>query len=140
VNFTRESCQNIFDGHKFSDNDVILEYVYVSGKSCSIEPYLCILGCYRIARTTTGRNTDVVDLVDSHITQTVAMTICLQAAPHHYSPYILSRQLYIHNLNGAMSLPPQVLQTTFFVAAFLTQLLHLCSLHKPQRWLLPRFL
>jgi hypothetical protein len=39
-----------------------------------------------------------------------------------------------------MSFTPQVLQTTFFVAAFLTALTLLWFAYKPQRWLLPRFL
>jgi hypothetical protein len=29
--FARESYQNIFDGHKFSDNDVILDDTYMFG-------------------------------------------------------------------------------------------------------------
>jgi hypothetical protein len=39
-----------------------------------------------------------------------------------------------------MSFTPQVLQATFFVAAFLTALTLLWFAYKPQRWLLPRFL
>jgi hypothetical protein len=41
------------------------------------------------------RNTDVVDLVDSHITQTVAMlTICLQDSTHTITVRTLSPTLY----------------------------------------------
>jgi hypothetical protein len=105
-----------------------------SGRSCSIRTTLWILGCYRIA-TTTG---DVVDLVDSHITQTVAMltTVC-RTAPHTITVRAYCRQL--HNLNGAMSLPSQVLQATFSRAPY-TALTLVWFAYKPQRWLLPRFL
>jgi hypothetical protein len=75
--------------------------------------YIVILGCYRIGLQ--PGNTDVVDLVDSHITQTVAMlTICLQDSTH-ITVRTYCHQLY--NLNGACALPSQVLQATFFSRA-----------------------
>jgi hypothetical protein len=80
-----------------------------------------------------------LDLVDSHITQTVAM-LTLSAGQHHtITVRTYCHQLYIHNLNGAMSFTTSPTSHLLRSRA-LTQLLHTCVAYKPQRWLLPRFL